>query len=246
MTQRPATIVAWAAWMLDRSYEKYANFNYSSHYHDKQFLHSMASSGFGRQDQEARVLTTHKIMTWAEFAFRVAEGSIPASKSMAEARSLLEPKREKAFDGAFGPYRMHTVGYLFAGTDDYDPQHVKQLALGALLHTVQDSFSASHVQRERDSEWLSQRGRIVQFMDYRRQDPRKHGRADARPMDATAASFESRHPVSLGARLIACAAAGGSQSSSWNDGQARGVLRQLLEPVNEAKNPVASGGRFSR
>lgn len=244
MTQRSETIVAWAAWMLDRSYESYANFNYSSHYHDKQFLHSMASSGFGRVDQEPRVLTTHKITTWAEFAFRVAEGSIPASTSVADAKALLEPQRVKAFDGAFKPYYKFPVGLLFAGTASYDSQHVRQLALGALLHTVQDSFSASHVQRERDSPLLAERGRVVHFMDYRKQDSRKHGSADARPRDATKADPSSLHPVSLGARLIACAAAGDNGNSAWSDDRAKAVFKQLLEPVDGTKNPVASGGRL--
>ncbi len=51
-----------------------------------------------------------------------------------------------------------------------DPERAAQI-LGQCLHTIQDSYSRSHVKR--DSAW-----RIIQFQNYNAQDGEKHGKAD--------------------------------------------------------------------
>lgn len=229
--------------MLDPNFRWFSNINYTSHYHDKQFLHSMASSGFGREDNEPASLTTHKIMTWAEFAFRVADGSIPASMRIADVPKFLRAGREVAFNGAFAPYAALPVGVLFAGTDQFDAHHVRQLALGALLHTVQDSFSASHVEREHDSlPTVLGRGRVLRFLNYRHQQPAEHGKADEGPRDKARAGPGDFHPVSLGARLLACAAAAQPNNSTWT--QAQEVFVELLRRARPDLNPPSSAGRF--
>lgn len=246
MSQRPQTRIGWAAWMVDPWYRRAANLNYSSDYHDKQFLHAMASSGFGRSDsyQESASVTTHKIVTWAEFAFRVAEGSIPAGTPLHEAGTFLEPNRTKTFHQAFRGYsRSMTVGQLFSGTSTFDLQHVRQLAMGALLHTVQDAFSASHVERVNDQlPTLKGRGKVIRFLNYRLQSPSLHGEQDQRPTDAQEALPSDFHPVALGARLIACAANGSSEKSNWPD--AKSVMLQLTALEKPKSNPRASAGGY--
>ena len=106
------------------------------------------------------------------------------------------------------------------------------------------------VQREYDTDNLAERGRIVHFMDYRLQNPLEHGKADVVSVSDNTKTYpprpHDRHPVSLGARLIACAAVGSSERSAWNDRQAKGVITMLIEPVDEHKNPIASGGSFGK
>lgn len=246
MSYRPKTLIGWAAWMLDPWYRKASNLNYSSHYHDKQFLHSMASSGFNRSDSELESAsqTTHKIVTWAEFAFRVAEGSVLAQTPLLEVAPLLEANRRRTFLLLFGGQRKSmTVGEFFAGTTDFDPQHVRQLAMGALMHTIQDSFSASHVQRVNDQlPTLNGRGKVVRFLNYRLQTPALHSDEDKRPKDATQAKASDFHPVALGARMIACAAGGSSEKSNWL--KAKGLMQELTALENPNKNPRASAGAY--
>lgn len=247
MSYRNPTLIGWAAWMLDSEFRRSGNLNYSSHYHEKQFLHAMASSGFGRPDSEREVasVTTHKIMTWAEFAFRVAEGSIAPDMPLDEVVTRLPQSRHRAFRLAFAGHGKMKVGVLFAGTEDFAPEHVRQIALGALLHTVQDAFSASHVERINDtSPTLKGRGKVVRFLNYRLQDAALHGAQDRRPTDATDAAAGDFHPVSLGARLIGCAAGGTAEASNW-PGQAQAVMLSLLARARDKPDPPASGGRYA-
>lgn len=246
MGYRPKTLIGWAAWMLDPWYRKASNLNYSSHYHDKQFLHSMASSGFSRSDSEleSASLTTHKIVTWAEFAFRVAEGSVLAKTPLLEVAPFLETNRRRTFLLVFsGQSKSMTVGEFFAGTTDFDPQHVRQLAMGALMHTIQDSFSASHVQRVNDQlPTLNGRGKVVRFLNYRLQTPALHSEQDKRPKDAMQAKASDFHPVALGARMIACAAGGSSSTSNWS--QAKALMLQITALEIPSTNPGASAGAY--
>jgi hypothetical protein len=91
--------IAWAAWMIDSKYLESNNLNYASHFHEKQFLHAMASSG--RNDplpyRERRSETRRKIIAWAEFAFRVSDGSLNASLTLKQAHQALSDSSKKYF-----------------------------------------------------------------------------------------------------------------------------------------------------
>lgn len=221
MSVRAKTVTAWAVWMVDPGHRRYSNANYSSHYHNKQFLHAMQSVGFGsdKNNAETPTVTQHKLMTWAEFAMKVANGTIPPATALTAVPPYLEPGRKKAYDLGFSGYGKTSVGRLFAGTKGRpDPDHVRQIALGALLHTVQDSFSLSHANREHpNAARLKDRGRITSFRNYRLELPSEHGAADARPPnnDGTAADLSDAHPVAYGAHLIACAASTDDRDANW-------------------------------
>lgn len=221
MSVRSETVTPWAAWMVDPGYHRYSNANYSSHFHNQQFLHAMKSVGFGSNENhtEAPSLTQHKLLTWAEFAMRVANGSIPAATGLNAVPAHLEPHREVAYRSGFSGYGKKSVGRLFAGTQGTpDPDHVRQIALGALLHTVQDSFSLSHADREHpNAARLKDRGRITGFRNYRNENPTEHGAADARPpnSDGITAELSDAHPVAYGAHLIGCAASTDDADANW-------------------------------
>jgi len=107
-----------------------------SHFGDMQFLHSMASRA-GDRAQDTKL----SILIWAEFAYRVASGSIPAD-------TMLKDVPVNGFSKFF-PNQEATVENLFLmGDETYRGNQLKDFAFGTLLHMVQDSFSESHVSRD--------------------------------------------------------------------------------------------------
>jgi hypothetical protein len=141
-----------------------------SHFGDMQFLHSMASR-VGDPAQE----TKSSILIWAEFAYKVASGSIRANTPL---KDVPVSGFEKLFRG-----QGATVENLFLmGDETYRGSQLKDFAFGTLIHMVQDSFSESHVSRD-----LSTQGAlcncpytdrspaaIEKFLVYSPQDPAKH------------------------------------------------------------------------
>ncbi len=107
-----------------------------SHFGDMQFLHSMASR-VGDLAQDTKL----SILMWAEFAYKVASGSIPANTPL---KDVHVSGFEKLFRG-----QGATVENLFLmGDETYRGSQLKDFAFGTLLHMVQDSFSESHVSRD--------------------------------------------------------------------------------------------------
>jgi len=141
-----------------------------SHFGDMQFLHSMASR-VGDRAQDTKL----SILIWAEFAYKVASGSIPA-------HAMLRDVLVNGFTRFF-PNQEATVENLFLmGDETYRGNQLKDFAFGTLLHIVQDSFSESHVSRD-----LSTQGtfcscpytdrspaKIEKFLVYSSQDPAEH------------------------------------------------------------------------
>jgi len=141
-----------------------------SHFGDLQFLHSMASR-VGDRAQDTKL----SILMWAEFAYKVASGSIPAN-------TMLKDAPVSGF-ARFFPNQEATVENLFLmGDETYRGSQLKDFAFGTLLHMVQDSFSESHVSRD-----LSTQGglcncpctdrspaKIEKFLVYGSQDAAEH------------------------------------------------------------------------
>lgn len=167
---------------------------YRSHYGDLQFLHAMASD-----DGELAADTRDRLLDWAGYAYAVATGRIDHYVKF------------EALDDAF--VRLHfahrpgwTTNYLFAPKYQLrDALHNRRMALGALLHTVQDSYSSSHAARSLDASPRCASGRVRQFYAYNRQDPDLHGEADKRAGWQGTAFNEIQNPVNVSATLIAFA-----------------------------------------
>ena len=213
-SDRTRSKAGWLVWMVGAGYMRFNNFNYASHFHEMQFLHAMAPSSRGDPTsyREPRSMTRRKVLAWAEFAYLVAEGSIAPAMTMQEVHARLSKVARKPFELGFGLSNRRSVGFLFTGELDPDPLQVRQIAVGALLHTIQDSFSSSHVERvrsPRDGEGrqlVGDKGAIRRFLTYRGQDAVEHGVADRRPGDWDRANPGDLHPVSIGAQVVACAA----------------------------------------
>jgi hypothetical protein len=146
-----------------------------SHFGDMQFLHSMASRIGDRARQ-----TKSSILMWAEFAYKVASGSIPANTPLKD----VPVARFRKF------FRNHeaTVENLFLmGDVTYRREsQLRDFAFGTLLHMVQDSFSKSHVSRDLSTQGAPcsclfasvSAAKIEKFLVYTSEDANQHKAED--------------------------------------------------------------------
>jgi hypothetical protein len=145
---------------------------YRVHFGDLQFLHAMAS-----QDGDAAEATRARIMMWAEFAWGLATETLPRDRRL---KDLGIPELGTYFPGDQSATILFSLGY-----PGFQNSKIAEVALGSLLHMVQDSFSRSHVTRsdplggECDGmPGVRQPGMIRQFHSYARQDHKAHNSAD--------------------------------------------------------------------
>jgi hypothetical protein len=245
-------------WFLGRS-SWGNNLFYLSHFHDFAFLHSMAASG-QKDDRsvELTVVTRRRILTWLEFALGVASGHVPTGATFAQAQALLSPEARPEFGRMFPGFvkqtRRWTVDFMFVGVEGAEALHVRQVALGAALHTVQDAFSDAHVRRQdRPRLGLPQPvtdvGPVVQVLDYKQQDQLdKHASGDAPPRDLfEPASAGTLHPISVGAELIVCAAGTGTAAAAINNSEsaawscARPFVQRVYELAPSRRRATGAG-----
>jgi len=201
-----------------------------SHFGDLQFLHAMAS-----HDAETAGQTRDRVLMWSELAWRVAQGEYTLGTYVVE-MDIPDVK---------GYFRKgETVQTLFTRGNPTHRNNIQEFALGALLHTVQDSFSRSHVDRAepsgRDCPGTSyqQPGKIRKFLNYASQDPDKHGMEDA--MTAVDLQFLQVQPnvLEVGQTLKALF----DEKADWST--AKNYIQCVFEVENE--NEVSGPGIFER
>lgn len=166
---------------------------YRSHFGDLQFLHAQAA-----QDGELPGVTQQRILNWMQFAYAIAIEEIGPEKTLAEVN--LPVTRD-----FFGNQSGWTVAFLFEPRIHFRTGRFGDLALGSMLHVVQDSFAAGHNHREYGGGAGCEHGRVVQFTSYIGQDSDKHGAEDTRA--ALLRNMQTRftplhNPVEASARLI--------------------------------------------
>jgi len=196
----------WALWMNDahgiatnkRNWlgrrseisERY-KIQYRSHYGDLQFLHSMANA-----DGDSAVEVQSRILDWMEFAYTVAIGKVEPDTAMHDVNLALTRR-------FFARQPGWTVNHLFAPKYTLGKRTIRDVALGSMLHVIQDSFSKAHVHRAFDGTSTCPSGRVVQFHSYGRQDPKRHGEADTRQAWLADDRFTPElSPVEASARMI--------------------------------------------
>jgi hypothetical protein len=125
-----------------------------SHFGDLQFLHGMAS-----QENESPETTRRNVLGWAEFTYRLSIGDLSIDSDVGDFDSVgtLLARGERRIARA-----------LFCA--DSAPTARKR-AFGSLLHLIQDSYAAGHVDRKEEN---GRRGRIQEFHAYNKQDHDKH------------------------------------------------------------------------
>lgn len=148
-----------------------------SHFGDMQFLHAMAA-----RDGETAGETKQRILSWAEFTYRVAQGELSAGE-------FLHQMAIPGFSDLFEKQRGWTASTLLTlGDSTFRVQpEFSWVAFGSLLHMVQDSFARGHVDRAdtpgqicslSNQKRLEKPGRIRAFRSYSNQDENLHADAD--------------------------------------------------------------------
>lgn len=149
-----------------------------SHFGDLQWLHAMAS-GEGIPAE----ITRREIIDWMEFAWKVA------SREIAGAR-LLRDVPIATIQSRFGCTGWTVADLYIRGRQDAASglaPRLHDIAFGSVLHTVQDSFAAGHVQREErapralcaDAPYPMP-PRVLEFHAYGGQDAARHDEDDTR------------------------------------------------------------------
>ena len=168
-----------------------------SHFGDLQFLHSMAS-----RDGEPAVETKQRIMMWAEFTWRVGRGDYGLE-------TMLKDVNVARVEEFFGRSGWRVQDLLTLGNVALRPR-VKEVALGSLLHMVEDSFAKGHVDRAEATmgarctgaeEHLAP-GRIREFHCYINQDTAKHGDYDSRQAFAQHWAADRPTVIDVGQELV--------------------------------------------
>lgn len=144
---------------------------YRSHFGDLQFFHSMAT-----HDGETAAQTLQRMKMWAQFMWGVATRTVPTDRFI---RTLDLQELGSYFPGDMTATNLLATGIVEVRKD------LDKVAIGALLHMVQDSFSQAHAGRQQESgaacENLSrftQPGKISQFYSYAGQVGSMHDQED--------------------------------------------------------------------
>ena len=143
---------------------------YRSHYGDLQFMHSM-----GAYDGETAGETVDRMKTWAEFLWGVAIGSRPTGVFI---RDLGNSKMATYFPGDLTTMNLFATGIVEVR------KNLDEVAIGVLLHMVQDSFSNAHAVRGQEpgaqcgSTGFDRPGQIQQFHSYAKQSSALHDEED--------------------------------------------------------------------
>ena len=222
-------------------FKRGGNFLYRSHFGDMQFMHAMAERG------ETLVQSHERILLWARFTYQVAGAEIAPE-------TLIGTMPE--FTSILGGFEMVSVAEFFETRGATAPERIRRIALGALLHTLQDSFADGHAERE--SSGVARFGAISALRDFTCQSEDKHGAADRAANYAWfgAAVHEQDSPVTLGAQVLdmlqrrirwnAVAASGDAQHPAA--ATVEQFMRATVFPIVAANAAqVASGGaQFAR
>lgn len=144
---------------------------YRSHYGDLQFFHSMASF-----DGERAGDTQARMRMWAEFLWGVAIKEVPTDQYI---RDLGIERIAPYFPGDITLTNLFATGIVEVRKD------LDKVALGVLLHMLQDSFSQAHADRLPETgsrcsplSRFSKPGKIAQFYSYARQASSVHDHED--------------------------------------------------------------------
>lgn len=144
---------------------------YRSHYGDLQFFHAMAAN-----DGERAIDTQRRMKMWAQFLWGVSIGQVPIDKPI---RTLGFEELKLYFPGETTATNLFATGIVEVR------KNLDKVALGVLLHMVQDSFSQAHADRAPESGGqcdqiprFAKPGRVTQFYSYANQVGKMHDEED--------------------------------------------------------------------
>lgn len=206
-----------------------------SHYGDLQFLHSMAVHEGVPPEQ-----TQRQVLSWIEFAWRVSVGDIKPDQRLSGVDIPLVAER-------FGCSEWTVADLYILGQQDRLLRNIKDVAFGSVLHTVQDSFSSSHTQREASGDpgfcgvgdKYPKASPIKEFHSYGTQDGHRHDEEDQRAAMVSHA-IERKTEAIAASRLLV---------DFYRDMKSWGDVRPYVECLFELKqnaSPSSAGDNFRR
>lgn len=144
---------------------------YRSHYGDLQFFHAMAAN-----DGERAIDTQRRLKAWAQFLWAVAIGQVRTDKPI---RDLGFAELKPYFPGELTATNLFATGIREVRKD------LDKVALGVLLHMVQDSFSQAHADRAPEPGGQCEQiprfakpGKVIEFYSYANQTGNVHDEQD--------------------------------------------------------------------
>jgi hypothetical protein len=202
---------------------------YRTHFGDLQFLHAMAT-----RDGERASQTKARMMDWFEFAWRAASGEYPLDTR------LREIEGNRTITEAFGKSDWRLMDLYTQGASGGLRGKVNDVAFGSLLHALEDSYAAGHVDREESSGSatcsagsfsVDAPGAVREFHAYNHQDHGAHGAADSKA--AFMVAFQQPgNVVDVGRTLVRARQAG----MTWSE------VKPLFDCVMSLSNPDAPAG----
>lgn len=203
-----------------------------SHFGDLQFIHAMAST-----DGEPAAVTKEKVMAWAEFTWGVATGRFGLDAKVRDATPEL---LKQVFESA-----GWTVQDLFTLGNPALRRQIKEVALGSLLHMIEDSFAGGHTERGEPingktcngNSSHSQPGAVRQFHSYGKQDPAKHAEYDSRNAFSIHWTKDRPSVIDVGQNLVSY----WEKATPWNE--VRAYIDCVFSLTNE-KEPASAGAGF--
>lgn len=225
---------------------------YRSHCGDMQFLHAMAS-----KKHETAQETYQKLEAWLEYTYKTSTGAIPTDLRFRSVHFRMTLEAANTFkvmminsnggrshwraDGmfSFDCTRAWLGGKIRCDYINFSKWEIRNIALGSLLHVLQDSYSESHTQRNSS-------GKLVSFGVYNLQDKGEHAKKDK-----ALTSPYVKELVEISARIIEAVLADRQKSypfdtvirpnmDSWQMVKANYIV-PFIAPNNPTEFPTALG-----
>ena len=235
---------------------------YRSHFGDMQFIHSMASF-----DDETAKITKEKMMAWAKFTYGIFIADENLDKQDINNKNissfvyiamiinkpgwtvgaLFDPvpggEWKKSLNplkvGRYEPNGRPREQKKYEKDDDDDEISVKYIALGSLLHMVQDSYSDSHTARKGGCNPIARsKKEIIAFRNYAGQKGDDHGIADAHPDWIESGDLKKNNALWASAQLIKFA----FNKISWEEGVEK-FLDEEVFPLSDPQEKPQPGDR---
>lgn len=198
---------------------------YRSHFGDLQFMHAMAAV-----NGETAGTTRDNMMWWAKVMWELAGKRLSSTDYL---RDLGITELAAHFPGDMSAQNLLATGLPSARS------HLDQVAIGVLLHMVQDSYSAAHAHRDEPTGAVCPGfaqalapGRIQQFYSYVHQKGRLHDRADTEQSLSIHAIQTEPSVVDVSRTLL----------RSWEQGQTWDEVEPYFKCLFALKDPNIPAG----
>lgn len=217
----------------------------ASHLGRLQHLHFMTTLPPTATPSERVKATTDAALNWLEFAYSVATGKVAPDSSLTPERQAELGLPSIALNHCVqdpSNVKIRTLFSRLGQTDEYRNGIVPDVALGSMLHVIQDSFSPSHTCRVLQPSGTTVIAALADVENYNEQDKDAHRLLDGIPdwlkhYADTAEHLIGNDPITVGAWLLAAV----DQDLPWKE--VKDHLRSTVFAPMVAQHAVHWKGR---